>query len=235
MTLGLEVAVQWIGSRTYRDAQEQLASLDKALDDFYHVYGRLPCPALRNLAPTNTNYGREDCTAAVLSGTTIGGGVLAGALPFRMLGLPLSASLDPYGSKIDYFVTKDLTGTANFANAAAGIEVRTGILQTTCGGANLCEILADPATGTGAAYAVVSHGPDQRGAVTKRGAALLANVCANVGDTRIDAQNCTGFSGNKLSAYNIDLNVLYDSRYNSGKDMTKFYDDITIWHRKDQL
>jgi prepilin-type N-terminal cleavage/methylation domain-containing protein len=246
MTLGLEVAAQLIGSRSYRDTQAQLSTLDQALVNFYQVYGRLPCPADRTLSPTNTSYGLEQFNGAGpnCSSVSLGGGsVYMGSIPFRTLNLPLSMSIDSYGSKIDYFVTAALavagTNTNQFGatdgTANAAIEVRTGILDVACAGVTNCEKLADPATQTGAAYMLISHGPDQRGAVSKRGVLFTDSPC-NLGDARIDGQNCILLVGGAL-VVNIPTPpvVLYDSRYNSGSNVVNYFDDVVIWRRKDQL
>jgi prepilin-type N-terminal cleavage/methylation domain-containing protein len=222
MVLGLEGAASFIGRTAYRTTQDKLTTADTAIDNFLHVYGRLPCPADRTLAPTNSSYGFENCSLAVYSGTTI----LGGALPFRTLNMPLNASLDGYGSKFQYIVTQGLTAASSYIATTESISVRTGLLQQPC--STICETIGN------AAYAVYSFGADQRGAVSKTGALEVGCLTGTSANTRIDAQNCYNTQGSAL-AVAVPGNVIYDSRYNTGSIWANYDDDILLWHPKNQL
>jgi prepilin-type N-terminal cleavage/methylation domain-containing protein len=246
-TLGLEVAANFVNRTTSAVSRERLKVVDEATAAFFKIYGRLPCPANKTLPPENTNYGTEDCTIAVITGTTLGGGVMAGAVPFRTINLPVIYSLDGFASKFNYAVTKNQTeaglGATQFANSAnvAGIEVRTGVLEQPCS-TSKCQVLASPASNSGAAYFIFSSGADQRGAVSARGVAL--KDCANptaTSDPRIDSQNCT-YGNATIKGYllvagggSIPNNVFYDNRLNAGLNRSSYYDDVAVWRPRLQL
>ncbi len=230
--MGLEISANYVNRNAYTLTDTTLANADTALRQFFQIYGRLPCPANRTLGPMDPskNYGFEDCSAALaIPGTlrnlggppfgTPGGGVLAGALPFRTLNLPMSASLDGFGDKINYFVTYNFTQagsgvfqfgfvppppgvpmTAGQAQLAGigGIEIHTGQLTltgNTCGtGGSFCSVVAavttDFTTNTGAAYAVFSNGADQRGAYSRNGTLVRPCVASTNFNNYVDSQNC---------------------------------------------
>lgn len=163
--LGLESVANFVTRSAGTLTKERLATIDDALVRFFRIYGRLPCPAVISTAPGSNTYGVEDCvTIGTLSGTTIGGGVLSGAVPFRTLNLPMSNSLDGFNNKINYAVTKNLTaaggdGTLNnrfgsYGGTSAqdglgGIEVRSGILEQPCNSSK-CQVIANPNTNASA-------------------------------------------------------------------------------------
>ena len=250
-TLGLEVAANFVNRTSNSVSRERLKVVDEATAAFFKAFGRLPCPANKTLAPVPVNnYGLEDCSLAVITGTTIGGGLMAGAVPYRSLNLPAIYSLDGFNSKFNYVVTKHLTsagfGATQFGNAAnwAGIEIRTGVLEQPCS-TTKCQILANPdvTTKTGAAYLVFSSGADQRGAVSARGVNL--KTCANpvaLSEFRVDTQNCVfgsaaiqGFMNVGGVASTIPNNVFYDNRTNAGLNRASYFDDVVAWRPRSQL
>ena len=217
-----------------------MAAIDTAIKQYYHTMGYLPCPTpITNNLATDTGIG--DCTTTGLTAY-----IASGGLPFRDLGLPISAILDGYGSKIRYFVTISLTTNAGFSNIAnyGHIEVRTGQLSAACGGANLCEVTFNPIVSnpadstvesTGAVYAILSSGSDQRGGYNKFG--VLQKACQG-NDTHIDGANCVGGTTNpvltKTSGDGNDV-ILYDSRFNNGNVVANYFDDIIIVRGKGDL
>ena len=255
--LGLEVAANFVVRSATETSRERLKVVDDAVANFFRVYGRLPCPALKTTPPETPTYGTEDC-ATPLPNTTPGfpgDGLLAGAVPFRALNLPMSFSLDGFNSKLNYVVTKNLTlagGSATIngrlgstggtpaTNGTAGIEVRTGVLNNTC--ATSCQKLADPASvpaPSGAAYLIFSSGADKRGAVSGRGTTLNAcTTTVNNSDARVDSQNCV-FGSDTIRGYmtqsTIPYNVFYDNRYNAGFNRSSYFDDVVVWRSKAQL
>ncbi len=250
-TLGLEAAANFVVRNAAQISRERLKTIDEATASFFKIYGRLPCPAARSSAPTSTSYGLEDCSLTMDGETTVGGGLLGGAVAFRTLNLPRSFALDGFGSKFAYIVTKNLTvaggnatvlnafgstGGTTSTNGVAVIEVRTGVLEQPCS-TTKCQILASPATNTGAAYFIFSHGADQRGAVSARGTALKNCIVFST-ERRVDTQNCV-FSNttvrNAMSVTTIPFNVFYDNRLNAGLNLTSYFDDAVIWRTKAQL
>ena len=230
--LGLETALQFIGQRAYKETQAKLVIIDQALVQFYKVNGRLPLPANRLTSSSNINYGLE---AGVRIYNVPPISVIAGTVPFRALNLPMSVSLDSYGNKINYYVSRPLAYAVEFAAGPPAIEIRSGKLEQPC--STQCTVLADPAAtpSTGAAYAVFSNGFDKRGAVNKNGTPKA--ICADAGDVRIDSQNCLALAGGGPLGIGgtIAANVLYDSRYNTGSVAASYYDDAIIWRLKGQL
>lgn len=154
VTLGLEMAASYAGRNAYDTARSNIASADAALREFVRINGRLPCPADPALTPISTRYGIEDCTLAALA-APVGGGVVPGAVPFRTLNVSIESSVDGFGNKLNYYVTKNLmfagTGKGQFGHAdasnpvsdqgLAGIEIRTGRLEEPC--TNNCSALTD--------------------------------------------------------------------------------------------
>lgn len=258
-TLGLEAAANFVNRTSGAVTRERLAIADEAVARFYKIYGRLPCPASRAvaLAAANTTFGVEDCTIAEWGtdaeyGTKIGGGLMAGMIPYRTLNIPMTFALDGFNNKLNYVVTKNLTvaggnatilnrfgstGGTTVTNGIAGIEVRTGILEQPCGGSK-CQKVADPSTSTGAAYIIFSNGTDQRGAVALRSTAASTCVPTPTAsfDLRVDTMNCQwGIDGNTTSVTAIPKNVFYDNRYNAGLNLRSFFDDYVVWRSKAQL
>ncbi|MFZ4540572.1 MAG: type II secretion system protein [Rickettsiales bacterium] len=254
-TLGLEVASTFVKRNAVNDTRARLQTVDQAIADFFKVYGRLPCPAVINaIAPSAATYGLEDCSL-LIAGTTIGGGVRGGAVPYRTLNLPMSASLDGFNNRIWYHVTANLTaagGSSTVANRFAsippllatqqgigGIEVRTGVQSILCTAGN-CQKIADPAAATpsGAAYILISAGPDGRGAFNIRGLNKASCASASGSDARVDTQNCV-FGSNavrlNMSITTIPYNAFYDNRFNPGSNLASYFDDIVVWRTKNKL
>jgi prepilin-type N-terminal cleavage/methylation domain-containing protein len=253
--LGLEAAANFVNRTSGAVTRERLVVADEAVNRFFKIYGRLPCPASRAvaLAAANSSFGVEDCTIAVWTAdaeyvTLTGGGLVAGMLPYRTLNIPMTYALDGFNNKLNYVVTKNLTvaggsatilnrfgstGGAAATNGIAGIEIRTGVLEEPCGGSK-CQKVADPSTSTGAAYILFSNGTDQRGAVPVR-ATSVATACS-ASTARVDSMNCQwGANGNTTSVTTIPKNVFYDNRYNAGLNLASYFDDYVIWRSKAQL
>ena len=228
--LGLEVTAAYAARRAFGVTQDKIAAADVAIKKFYAVNGRLPCPADISVNITMGAAGTENCLGnRMVSATNID----YGTLPYITLGLPVSSIVDAYGSKLQYFVTENLaTSAASFSNTAnvGRIEVRTGKLEQPCS-AN-CEVTFDPLTSTGAAYAILSSGADQRGAWMKSGA---YKSCSSY-NRRIDTANCNNSSSNPIITPNQANNVvLFDSRINTGNVETNYFDDIVLARGKGDL
>jgi prepilin-type N-terminal cleavage/methylation domain-containing protein len=96
---GLAISASMVDRAAYTDTQKQLQMLEKALQDFYVVNGRLPCVARVNTPMNDSNFGVEietnGCDAATpdVSGDGIwravaaNGPVRVGMVPVRTLGL----------------------------------------------------------------------------------------------------------------------------------------------------
>lgn len=243
-TLGLEAAANFMNRSAINATRDKLVAIDDAIDRYYKIYGRLPCPALSTdaLSSGSSTFGVENCGLGAFGTTSTGGGLRGGMVPFRALNLPMSAVIDGFGNRINYVVTKNLTvagtGSSSFGNATdgiAGIEVRTGQLEEPCDStAAHCQKIADPSSSTapGAAYIAFSNGTDQKGGIPPRSAAV-AIACAN--NSHVDAMNCQYGGANATSVPTIPTNVFYDNRYNAGLNASSYFDDVVIWRTKAQL
>jgi hypothetical protein len=150
---------KFIGGRDFVRTQQSVSRQGKFLPAVLAYYNnqvthQLPCPDT-GATPDGT---ADSCNA---NGTT------TGVLPWKDLGLSQDDVVDPYGSYYTYVVSATArslcTSVPNDFNPAAAAEV-TGSL-----------IPADDLTVSGAAgdqkvaFAVISHGSDQRGALRKGG------------------------------------------------------------------
>lgn len=88
------------------------------------------------------------------------------------------------------------------------------------------------ANGFSAAYVVVSHGPDGRGAFTANGTSIPANkLCNTSASANSSPQPCT--SNATTSCIDIencnDDNIFFDTTYNDGAQPTLYFDDYVVW------
>lgn len=173
-------------------AQENLTAVAEALAAYQRANHKLPCAAPLSAKPSDAGYAISvtDCNVAS-SGNTVAAGYHIGALPSRTLGLPDRASEDKWGNKLTYAVTIALTNPFSF----------------TTGSGNMTVLGKTPRAD--AAYVVITHGPDGKGAFTSK-AGLLAKTCASV--VGADQENCDN------DATFLDAN----SENTAG---TSFYDD----------
>lgn len=228
-TFGLEGAATFLDHSAQEVTKERLALIDEALLKYRKVNGRLPCPAGRmvgiNDASSQNGYGKEYCNSLLdISSTSL----MQGAVPIRDLNLPLDYAIDGYGSKFNYIVTSGLTNASTFSRTGDGISVRTGKLDSAC--TTNCQTM-----GT-AAYLIFSPGYDRRGGVSVRGAVTKNCISSTKDDTKIDAQNCV-YQGSTtaMAVPNITGDVFYDSRMSRGFVENNYFDDIVVWHSRNQL
>jgi prepilin-type N-terminal cleavage/methylation domain-containing protein len=133
------------------DAQRQLEIIRETLTGFALTHGRLPCPALPNLASSDANAGVENCAQP------------HGVLPWVTLGLP---EVDPWGRRFTYYAH------ASFTAAVPGGALASFTLDT-LGNANV-----KASSGSSGNVAsdlpaiVVSHGSRGAGAWQPNGSQL---------------------------------------------------------------
>lgn len=258
--MGLELTANYLNRTAYKVTQERLAAIDQALAGYLKVNNKLPCPGQFGLQPTAACFAKEcngtgangtsRCTVAAActdiagqcyADTLATGNLFFGDVPVRDLGLPPATMMDGYGNRIYYVVTRDYVynytynpGT-NFSTASDGIDVRSGKLDSSCGGGSLCQ-----SRGT-AAYFLFSVGADKRRGTTLNG--NMAYGCQDnvaVTDGMIDTVNCrlnnAGISLVKNGATPITIpdNVFYDSRFNTGTTDNHF-DDLVRWRPRSAL
>lgn len=172
------------------EAKGQVADISLALRDFALRNGRYPLPANPRYPLNNNLSGAEQAITDVLvtlsdvCGLTAGvdflvckngsraafGGavndannrVVIGTVPYAVLGLNPSQSLDQYGNKLTYAVTYGLTKTATFDNTKGTIRVADQSPSN-------CLIKIDGQQSDGAHFVVISHGQNRRGAFPASG------------------------------------------------------------------
>ncbi len=235
--LGLEMANQLIARRAYSETQAKLERIDAAVMKFYKVHQRLPCAAY----VSDNGIENGDCTILTW---VIAKPVIFGDVPYATLNLQFEDTIDGYGNRINYVVSRQLAldpttgGADNFNASPAAIEVRTGQLQQPC--TTSCSVLADPYASpvTGAAYLIFSNGADGRGARNRVGNQAKPCYAAST-DVRIDSQNCYRGSAD-LDVFSSRTSweneaLYYDSRHNPGLNPNNYFDDIVIWRTKGQV
>lgn len=212
---GLAVSASMIEKANYVDTRKQLAIINETLENYYTVNGRLPCPASLDAIPGSTGFGTEaiaDCATntAVPSGTFRDNAaeVRIGMVPVRALGLTDTAAQDKFGARILYAVTEKLTSTSDFAATSGAITMRAAADSTTLT--------------TEAAYTLLSHGKDRRGAVIYLTGNPASPDCAD-GSSQRDIENC-------------DNNATFrDAPFNNGSETANWFDDIIVWTPKFHL
>lgn len=234
-TLGLEGAATFLDYSAQEVTKERLKVIDEALIKYRKVNGRLPCPAGRMVPITDgtsqNGYGKEYCNALLNMSST---SLMQGVVPVRDLNLPLEYAIDGYGSKINYVVTSGLTSASTFASTGNGISIRTGKLASDC--TSNCQTM-----GT-AAYIIFSPGYDRRGGVSAQGKVNKGCVPSTKDDAKIDSMNCynigvvpSGGTNVNISVTGVTPDVFYDSRMSRGFVESNYFDDIVVWHSRDQL
>ncbi|OFW93982.1 MAG: hypothetical protein A3J37_07725 [Alphaproteobacteria bacterium RIFCSPHIGHO2_12_FULL_45_9] len=126
----LSVARSYIVNIEQEKLTKVVAYAKTAIIQYRAAFGAYPCPARGNLAITDTNYGRSDCTITPV------GGVMIGILPKdKNLGDLISSFetvqtnfMDPWDRPLVYAVTATLTnsGTFNPLNGLIDIEDENG-------------------------------------------------------------------------------------------------------------
>jgi hypothetical protein len=140
--------------------------------------------------------------------------VWIGAVPTRTLGLKDRMAEDAFGNRFLYAVTENLTTNAGFA--AAG---NLGVIGVRDGSGAL---ILDPDNGSigGAAFMLLSHGPDGKGGV-RHATGIGGTPCGT--STNLDVENC-----------NATVNFR-DTRFNNGAVANQFFDDFTRFMPKYRL
>ncbi|MFH1157995.1 MAG: type II secretion system protein [Pseudomonadota bacterium] len=107
-------------------------AIQTALDKFLTENGRLPCPAKPTLGPSEADSGKEICltvSGCVADGRCLVDGgrdtsadvdadvdeVYIGSIPYVTLNLPIEVSMDGWGNKFLYAVSKYLTDPATYS------------------------------------------------------------------------------------------------------------------------
>lgn len=243
-----------------REARAKLEAIDAALIRYVMLNDRLPCPADGALLPSDPNYGvaREDNTQS--TGCT-NGVINRGIVPWRTLGLPTDAAIDPWGSWVTYrpyilgisSLTRLQTSPGgncggvsppflknkpatpppspenwvNFLdNCKVGARPVGWSIDLTTTAQSCTERVADPASRTGAAYVLISHGANRCGGYTPNG--IYINVCtgtAGMGPAeQSNRNNNAPLTGNPDTSGQCYKDGLYQE-----KGSAQPFDDVVLW------
>ncbi len=190
------VAISTSGLNSQISAQEiittkqNISIIQKALENYRNLYGKYPCPSLTTMASSHANYGNAEtnCYSACPAGLScvahpVNGALYTmaqGSVPFKTLGIPESASIDGWKSKITYAVD------ARFTQSENNCEVNGVLIISDYNG----NTITDKAVIT-----LISHGLDQKGASQPNSGAvgIGCDVAAK------DGANCDNNTAYKMS------------------------------------
>lgn len=181
------------------DTQRNMEKIVDVLVSYQREFQHLPCPALPTLDITDTDHGKANCSIPLT------GGVYVGAVPYKTLNLSVDISGDAWGNKYTYAATLNLTKPGD---AAGEFMLSQGSIQVND---------ADGEVTDEAAYVLVSHGPDSKGAYRNAGTNMLVECDDLPG---LDQENCD----NNDTFYFGTLNK------EAGAD---HYDDHLLWRPVD--
>lgn len=157
------------------DTQKNMEKIVDVLVSYQREFQQLPCPASRTVDISSPAHGVANCGLSSPAMST-SGGVLIGALPYKTLNLSVDISGDAWGHKYTYAVTQVLTAPGTYMSSIGSITVN-GVLV---------DVAGIPTPVTDAAFVLVSHGPDAKGAYRNAGANMLVG-CTAAGT---DLENC---------------------------------------------
>lgn len=212
-------------------------SASRALEGFVTAFGRYPCPAPRDAAPGDVDYGFEsrdpatgDClhsgsatpqsgVIAVASSRTAlsaltapDDSIMIGSLPFKTLNMQENETYDGYGTRLTYAMTNILADPAAYSANLGGVSIEK--LDTTSTRVTAIE------PEHSAHYIVISHGEEQIGGFS--GSGVRTATCAQA--LLEDRDNCN------------DDNVFFVSEKNANfDDVVTFAGsaNVTPWQYQD--
>lgn len=183
-------------------------AIQSAIAEYYFEHdGIYPCPANPGLGPTNAGYGMQlaGCAAGI-------GPVSSGAVPFVDLKIPAEISLDGWGNKITYNITRAMTALPLPVPNYGVMTVTSYVWDDTTGTQTTKSYTPPPNL---AHYVLVSHGTNGAGAYNENGTAF---ACPSAAPIPLEAENCDG-------------DVDFWSEFQSHGDVAgaDYFDDLT-WY-----
>jgi hypothetical protein len=208
--------------KTRNDTFSHRDVVEQGLVRFIYNFRRLPCPADPALPPGAALAGFEQCLTGTgqtavpycngkvcravggrytdEDGDTVKDNILTGAIPYATIGVPLSQTIDGYGSKFGYTVSEYLTRQGSGAPGSRSYSDQYGVVGLSSYHQNTGTIekafntdVLNPDGTTGAAdaymFALVSYGPNRKGGYGYNG--QLIAPCSGQGR---DITNCDGDS-----------------------------------------
>ena len=208
---GLTVGQNFIAREEYDNTTETLKEVAVAIKRFYAQNYRLPCPASREAKLGDADYGREvacDDEATAPTGTArdanSGNSIYIGALPTRDLKISDRLMKDAFENRFTYAVVENMVDDTEFVSASGAITVNDGTGT---------DILTD------AAFVILSHGDDGKGATS-----YLGFTQGSCGSTTRDDENCD------------DDATFTDTRFNNeDSSASEYFDDVIFWYDKGGL
>ena len=209
--------------------ERKLSVIYKAIGEYLHTNGSLPCPAPINVARSlNTSFGVAGVSGTcqkngVYLGTEVGATELVyGMIPVQDLNLNIDYALDAYGNKFTYVVDRRFT-TSGTTNGFGSIYPATSIMTINdIAGGQTHKITDD------AVFVIVSHGRNGFGAygenltsvsASKIPTDLEENENFDVGTFNLDPTNTADFD-------NDFINKSFDN---------EIFDDVLFFKTRDQI
>lgn len=196
----------------YATTRTQLHAIREAIENFARNHDRLPLPAARNIGTEDPHFGRE-VTPAQIAGGAIdqSAGTSWGALPFQALGLSTQHAGDCWGNKISYVVTTALTTNASVGgfrdNSVLGnIAIKSSITNT---------------LSPNGAYAIISHGEDELGAVKLNYSGIEHGWCSGSDMRELNCNRSSAVVANSL--LDGDIGSTYFDDLVSAADKPKIF------------
>ncbi len=218
--LGLMPALQQ--SSNTMNINDKLTKIQAAIDTFYSQNGYLPCAARINDAPATATFGvSTDCSLASVAGTTEIAGATAnenlriGAVPTRTLNLPDDFMFDSWNTRIEYVSVKQMSRTNALFTPYTSLQA--DIIRIEDAGANRIHQANSASYANVVAYALISYGANNKGAVNYLGTVNPIVACSG----GRDVENCDDD--------NTFVEAIFDS--SSGG----YYDDFIRWKTKQQI
>ncbi len=222
-----------------------------AIREFRSLSWRYPCPANPTLAPSDANYGVEDCTLPAVANLTpdksgnirdadgdgFADSILIGTIPFKTISdrnvyskLGIDAITDGWGRQITYVVTKNLTDAATYNSEYGAIGIWDENNRTVVEPENTAHML------------LLSHGQNGIGAYTLDGKRYRSADCNVLLIQDTDDSDGDGDTNEMIPAdinerENCDddglflLGIRQDNSRQPNDDFANFYitQDITLW------
>lgn len=241
--LSIEMFGARINNANYTNTKQRMETIAAALNRYYAANGRLPCPAQLHLQPGDAAYGMPiysggtppdtGCdTANPANVTAIGDGndtapfpggppgsvgtvsikttivsgewIRLGGVPTRALGLSDEMMYDAFNRKFSYAMMQRF----NTAATDGLIIISDGVSST-------------PVT-TAAAFVLISHGRDGKGAFTRAG--QIGNGCFS--QAGLDNENCDDSNND----------VFVETQFNDvERGSATWYDDLILWQDKNTV
>ena len=205
--VGLNFGSGLIEEQQRTGTEEKTKLVQEALQQYYDLNGRMPCPANETLERNDPNFGKEavdannNCTFDVFDS---GDAISVGAVPVRTLGIPDSLAIDEYNNRFTYVIDNDMVDEDAAKTAQGDIIIKDG---------------NDNDITTEALFFLTSHGADGQGAVNDKNPSV-ARDCDDVEGK--DAKNCKKTS-------DTDTTTFRQTKVNDGDIASEQFDDNTVW------